>query len=70
MIVQNPQQEVGMHNKENPVARQRRLCFEASERWATLPEAVQESCRSLWKELLASVVKKDERRQHEREDQE
>ena len=59
-----------MHNKENPVARQRMLCFEESELWATLPEAVQESCRSLWKELLASVVKTSERRQHEREDQE
>jgi hypothetical protein len=70
MIVQNPQEEVGMHNKENPVTRQRRLHFEDSELWATLPEAVQERCRSLWKELLASVLKKDERRQHEREDQE
>lgn len=70
MIVQNPQEEVGMHNKENPVARQSRLCFEDNELWATLPKAVQESCRSLWKELLASVLKKDEGRQHEREDQE
>lgn len=70
MFVQNPQQEVGMHNKENPVARQRRLRFQDNELWAMLPEAVQESCRSLWKELLASVLKKDERRQHEREDQE
>jgi len=70
MFVQNPLQEVGMHNKENPVGGQRRLRFEGNELWATLPEAVQESCRSLWKELLASVLKKDERRQHEREDQE
>ena len=70
MFVQNPQQEVGMHNKENPVTRQCRLCFEDNELWATLPEAVQESCRSLWKELLASVVKKDEGRLHERQDQE
>ena len=70
MFVQNPQQEVGMHNKENPAARQRRLCFEDNELWATLPEAAQESCRSLWKELLASVVKKDEGRLHERQDQE
>jgi hypothetical protein len=29
---------------------------------------VQESCRSLWKELLASVAKKNERRRDERED--
>jgi hypothetical protein len=59
-----------MHNKENPVTRQRRLHFEDNELWTMLPEAVQERCRSLWKELLASVLKKDERRQHEREDQE
>jgi hypothetical protein len=67
--VQNSQQEVGMHNKENLVTGQRKLRFEDNELWATLPEAVQENCRSLWKELLTSVLKKDERRQHEREDQ-
>ena len=57
-----------MHNKENPVTRQRKLQFEDDELWIRLPESVQERCRSLWKELLASVLKKDERRQHERED--
>ena len=57
-----------MHNKENPVTRQRKIRFEDEELWARLPESVQESCRSLWKELLASIAKKDERRQHERED--
>ena len=57
-----------MHNKENPVARQRGLHFEDNELWETLPEAAQERCRSLCKELLTSVLKKDERRQHERED--
>jgi hypothetical protein len=58
-----------MHKKENPVG-QRRLHFEDNELWEKLPEAAQEGCRNLWKELLASVLKKDERRQHEREDQE
>jgi hypothetical protein len=57
-----------MHNKENPVTRQRKIHFEDDELWIRLPESVQERCRSLWKELLASVLKKDERRQHERED--
>jgi hypothetical protein len=57
-----------MHNQENPVTRQRRLPFEDNKLWETLPEAVQEHCRSLCKELLASVLKKDEWRQHERED--
>jgi hypothetical protein len=33
-----------------------------------LPQAVQERCRTLWKELLASVLRKDERRRDERED--
>jgi hypothetical protein len=68
MVVQNPEQEVGMHNKENPIARQRKLRFEDDELWTTLPEAVRERCRTLWKELLASVLKKDERRRDERED--
>jgi hypothetical protein len=57
-----------MHNKENPGTRQRELHFEDDELWTKLPESVQERCRNLWKELLASVLKKDERRQHERED--
>jgi hypothetical protein len=57
-----------MHNKENPLTQQRNFRFEDDELWTRLPESVQERCRSLWKELLASVLKKDERRQHERED--
>jgi hypothetical protein len=32
-----------------------------------LPESVRESCRVLWKELLASVLKKEEGRLNERE---
>ena len=59
-----------MHNKENPVTRQRKIHFEDDELWNKLPESVRESCRSLWKELLASVVKKNERRQHERDQRE
>ena len=57
-----------MHNKENPMTRQREIHFEDDELWTRLPESVQESCRSLWKELLATIAKKDEWRQHERED--
>jgi hypothetical protein len=68
MVVQNPEQEVRMHNKENPIRRQRKLHFEDDELWTMLPEAVQERCRTLWKELLASVLKTDERRRDERED--
>jgi hypothetical protein len=56
-----------MH-KENPVTRQRKLHFEEDELWMMLPQAVQERCRTLWKELLASVLRKDERRRDERED--
>jgi hypothetical protein len=57
-----------MHNKENPATQQRNLRFEDDELWTRLPESVQERCRSLWKELLASVLKKDKGRQRERED--
>jgi hypothetical protein len=66
--VQNPHQEVRMHNKENPITRQGKLHFEDDELWTMLPEAVQERCGTLWKELLASVLKTDERRRDERED--
>jgi hypothetical protein len=68
MVVQKPQQEVGMHNKKNSIAQQRKLHFEDDELWMMLPQAVQERCRTLWKELLASVLKKDEGRRDERED--
>ena len=57
-----------MHNKENPLTRQHTLHFEDDGLWTRLPDSVRERCRSLWKELLASVLKKDERGQHERED--
>jgi hypothetical protein len=57
-----------MHDKENPMTRQREIHFEDDELWARLPESVQESCRSLWKELLTAIARKDEQRKHERED--
>ncbi|HTF66718.1 MAG TPA: hypothetical protein VK638_28945 [Edaphobacter sp.] len=57
-----------MHNKENSIARQRKLHFEDEELWTMLPEPVRDRCRNLWKELLASILRKDERRQNERED--
>ena len=57
-----------MHNKEKPATQQRKLHFEDDQLWTMLPQAVQERCRSLWNELLASVLKKDERRRDERED--
>jgi hypothetical protein len=68
VIVQTPQQEDRMHNHKNPVVRQRRLRFEDEEVWTMLPEEVRERCRSLWKEMLASVLKERERMPDERED--
>lgn len=67
-IVQNPEQEVGMYSKENPVTRQRNFQFEDEEFWTMLPEAVRERCRTLWKQLLGSVLNPGERRTDERED--
>ena len=56
-----------MQNHENPATWQRKLRFEDDELWPMLPEPVRESCRALWKELLASVLE-EERRLNERED--
>ena len=56
-----------MQSHENPATRQRKLPFEDDELWQMLPESVRESCRVLWKELLASVLKKEEGRLNERE---
>jgi hypothetical protein len=57
-----------MHNKEKTGARQRELRFEDEGIWTRLPEAVQERCRALCKDLLASILKEDERRPDERKD--
>ena len=57
-----------MRNHENPATWQRKFRFEDDELWPMLPEPVRESCRALWKELLASVLKKEEGRLNERED--
>lgn len=57
-----------MHSREDPSAWQGKLRFEEEELWAELPEPVRERCRALWRQVLASVLKTDERRQNERED--
>ena len=57
-----------MHSNENPVAWQRKLRFEDEEIWTELPESVREHCRTLWRQVLASVLKSGKGRQNERED--
>ena len=57
-----------MHSNENPARRQRKLHFEDEEIWTELPESVREQCRTLWRQVLASVLKTDKGRQNERED--
>jgi hypothetical protein len=57
-----------MQNHENPAPWQRNLRFEDDELWPMLPEPVRDSCRALWKELLATVLKKEKGRLNERED--
>ena len=57
-----------MHNNENPTVWQRKLGFEDEEIWSELPESVREQCRTLWRQVLASVLNTGERRQNERED--
>jgi hypothetical protein len=67
MVVQNLHQEVTMHSKENPSLWQRKLRFEDEEIWTVLPASVREQCLTLWRLLLASVLKTDKGRQNERE---
>jgi hypothetical protein len=50
------------------IVRQRKLRFEEEEIWTELPESTREHCRILWRQLLANVLKTNERRQNERED--
>lgn len=66
--MQNLQQEIWMDSNKNRAVWQRRLHFEDEQIWTELPESVREHCRTLWRQLLASVLKTDEWRQNERED--
>jgi hypothetical protein len=66
--VQNLRQEVLMHNNQNAGSHQKKLPFEIDRVCVTLPTQVRESCRSLCRELLMTVLKKSERRQNERKD--
>jgi hypothetical protein len=67
MVVQNLHQEVRMHSNEKPARFQRKLRFEDEEIWAVLPASVREQCLTLWRQVLASVLKTDKGRQNERE---
>ena len=66
-VVQNLHQEVRMHSNESPSGLQRKLGFDDEEIWNVLPTSVREQCLSLWRQVLASVLKIDEGRQNERE---
>jgi hypothetical protein len=56
-----------MDSNQNRTVWQRRLHFDDEQIWTQLPESVREHCRTLWRQLLASVLKTGERRQNERE---
>ena len=57
-----------MHSNEKPTGWQSRLHFEDEEIWNELPQSVREQCRTLWRQVLASILKAAEGRQNERED--
>ena len=57
-----------MHSNESPSGWQRKLRFDDEEIWTVLPASVREECLTLWRQMLASVLKTGERRQNERED--
>ena len=56
-----------MHSNESPSVWQRKLRFEDEEIWTLLPVSVREQCLTLWRQVLASVLKTDQGRQNERE---
>ena len=67
MVVQNLHQEVRMHSNEKQAGWQRRLRFEDEEIWTVLPASVREQCLTLWRQVLASVLRTDKGKQNERE---
>ena len=56
-----------MHSNEKRTGWQRKLRFEDEEIWTVLPESVREQCLTLWRQVLASVLKTDKGSQNERE---
>ena len=56
-----------MHSNEKRAGWQRKLRFEDEEIWTVLPASVREQCLTLWRQVLASVLKTDKGRQNERE---
>ena len=56
-----------MHNNDL-IVRQRKLRFEEEEIWSELPNSTREQCRTLWRQLLAKVLKTSEGRPNERQD--
>jgi hypothetical protein len=56
-----------MPSNENPSGWQRKLRFEDEEIWTVLPASVREQCLTLWRQVLANVLKTDQGRQNERE---
>jgi hypothetical protein len=56
-----------MHSNESRSRWQRKLRFEDEEIWAVLPASVREQCLTLWRQMLASVLKTDLGRQNDRE---
>ena len=60
MVVQNLHQEVRMHSNESPSRWQRKLRFDDEEIWTVLPASVREQCLTLWRQMLASVLKTGE----------
>ena len=57
-----------MHNNDKTPAGQRRLRFEEEEIWTVLPAPAKEQCLTLWRQVLASILKTGEERQNERKD--
>jgi len=55
-----------MHN-EGPRAQQRRLRFDDEELWTALPESVQQQCRLLLRQILATILNPKVRRENDGE---
>jgi hypothetical protein len=56
-----------MQSNERPSVWQQRLRLDDEEMWTELPASVREQCLTLWRQMLASVLKADQGEQDERE---
>ncbi len=57
-----------MRDRDDPLARQWQLPLGDDQIWNAFPESTRRECRALFEELLRETLKREDRRENERQD--